>query len=624
MQKPFAAVAALLVSLVSTAAAAPGQVPPRFVFASARTGASEVYSVAASGGRLSQLTFGRREVCAPRSSPDGRLVAYVVAAHLDEWGDTRVCVGALWVARADGRGPHELAADAWGAFAWSPDSRRIAYGGSKPAGLWVTPVAAGARLGGTRLTSTDGGQPAWSPDGRSLAFVRSGRVSSSLVVWHGGRERVIADDIAGPVGWSANGAWIAFRYLVAAEDDRSYVGVVRVDGSDVHGLAAADSFVWAPVGAELALSNDQGVSVVTTRRIISTLSAEHASSIAWSPTGDELAIIDTRERVLRLRLKGTTTVVYAGSRGDSLESLSWTRPPPGLHPRTTEKLQPLEAAGPRELRARYDVQALGAEGDRAIYVLCDIVLAVWRPGKPQVTPIGDHRPTACRHQYSRGFIGAPTLAGDRAAWVRGGSGLAGPVLQVESLAGGATTTVTHGDDPRKANGTQVGYLLGAGSDLLYSSWAFCRPHVLAPGACSGDEIGIPTVSNLVSNQAILRLNRTTPAQIAQASGAYEPLALAGGRLVVRRHVSGVDILDPNGDKLLSIETGTTVLAAELSGDDLVVLVRGELRDYDAQTGTLTHAWPLPAAANGAWLYCGYVDGCSHDVALVGVAGGRAI
>ena len=46
------------------------------------------------------------------------------------------------------------------------------------------------------------------------------------------------------------------------------------------------------------------------------------------------------------------------------------------------------------------------------------------------------------------------------------------------------------------------------------------------------------------------------------------------------------------------------LAAQLSGDDLVLVAGGDLRDYDATTGALRSSWPLPPqpAAHDCDLY----------------------
>ena len=47
------------------------------------------------------------------------------------------------------------------------------------------------------------------------------------------------------------------------------------------------------------------------------------------------------------------------------------------------------------------------------------------------------------------------------------------------------------------------------------------------------------------------------------------------------------VLDANGSQLLSVPV--VPLAAALSGNDLVILRQGELLDFDAATGTQTHA-----------------------------------
>jgi hypothetical protein len=60
------------------------------------------------------------------------------------------------------------------------------------------------------------------------------------------------------------------------------------------------------------------------------------------------------------------------------------------------------------------------------------------------------------------------------------------------------------------------------------------------------------------------------------------------------------VLDADGRQLLSIPVSTN--AAEFAGSDLIVVVPGELRDYDAATGALLHVWPLPYLSFGG--FCG--------------------
>jgi hypothetical protein len=55
--------------------ASPVERPTRIVFASARTGVAQLYSVEPSGAGLAQLTFGSENWGFPVPSPDGRYVA---------------------------------------------------------------------------------------------------------------------------------------------------------------------------------------------------------------------------------------------------------------------------------------------------------------------------------------------------------------------------------------------------------------------------------------------------------------------------------------------------------------------------------------------------------------------
>ena len=64
------------------------------------------------------------------------------------------------------------------------------------------------------------------------------------------------------------------------------------------------------------------------------------------------------------------------------------------------------------------------------------------------------------------------------------------------------------------------------------------------------------------------------------------------------------LLDRDGNQLLSLPISP--LAAQLAGTDLVLLLHGELRDYDTRSGTLLHVWRLPDVTSGpecAWRAC---------------------
>jgi hypothetical protein len=95
----------------------------------------------------------------PKWSASGRWIAYVDStAKPREKG--------LWVVRPNGKQRHRVTRDAPSAFAWSPDSRRLAYG--RETGAAEVGVG-GGRVHALRLGFA-ASVGAWSPDGRRLVL----------------------------------------------------------------------------------------------------------------------------------------------------------------------------------------------------------------------------------------------------------------------------------------------------------------------------------------------------------------------------------------------------------------------------------------------------------------------
>src|SRR5262245_24604531 len=129
--------AALTVAAATPARGAPAAVAAgTIVFASERSGSSQIYSIHADGSRLGQLTRNRYGDSAPVFSPDGRRIVFARS--------TRCCSG-LWLMNADGSGQRPLAAYASDP-AWSPNSRRSP----------TSPAAAESHRGSRSRASSDG------------------------------------------------------------------------------------------------------------------------------------------------------------------------------------------------------------------------------------------------------------------------------------------------------------------------------------------------------------------------------------------------------------------------------------------------------------------------------------
>src|SRR5919205_2131462 len=114
--------AALVAAILLAPAPDPPAPPPsRIVFASARTGVAQLYSVEPSGDGLAQLTCGAGNWALPVPSPDGRFVAAFRGPEL--WlpyvADlAQAARPELWLMQADGSGARLVSPNAVGAY-WS-------------------------------------------------------------------------------------------------------------------------------------------------------------------------------------------------------------------------------------------------------------------------------------------------------------------------------------------------------------------------------------------------------------------------------------------------------------------------------------------------------------------------
>jgi WD40-like Beta Propeller Repeat len=550
-----------------TAALVSGSKPkppaPRVVFADARTGVAQLYSAPASGRGLAQLTFGgSTDWSSPAASPDGRFVAALRGQQ-------------LWAMRPDGSGARMLAPSA-DTFSWSGDSRRLAFGSG--VAVWTV-----ARWGGAPRRVTDGTDdraPSLSPDGRSIAFLRAGGQGWNLVVRRNGRETVVAQQVWGSPTWSRDGRWIAVRGANGeVELARPGGGQLRVVARGGGALLLGAGTAWSPDNRRIAFEDLDGLRVVSVAGGASRLLVKgQMHGIAWRGAGDEIAFA-TASRAGVVTLAGRVRTLVPFAVGEAQAGVGWTAAPKSLRFRKVEPIPPLVEVSGRELRSRVPIRALSADGDRVAYPLCPHVLGAWRPGDAAQVPLGHATVAACRPGYPQALYDL-ALAGDRLAYmIREGGIQVRWWLMLTTLARrDEGTAIASGEDCCAGNPLlpPAGDVLGDGSLLVYGAWSRTTP------------------------ESIWRLDYP-PAEIVQNA---QPLSLDAGRIAARRDDGSLELLGADGSVLRTFDV--QALGAALAGDDLVVLVQGQLRDYSASTGELLHAWPLPdvpSAGRCRRLYC---------------------
>src|SRR5207248_6683906 len=116
--------------------------------------------------------FRFKRVSDPQVSPDGKTVAYVVAA-VDL--NANSSSSSVWLAPTSGKGkPRQLTNTSKKDKhpRWSPDGKHILFESNRSGGtqLWVIDVAGGEAWQFT-TASTEASDALWSPDGKWVAFV---------------------------------------------------------------------------------------------------------------------------------------------------------------------------------------------------------------------------------------------------------------------------------------------------------------------------------------------------------------------------------------------------------------------------------------------------------------------
>lgn len=193
----------------------------------------------------------------PAPSPDGALIAFVVADYIDYTGDIFVC-------DRDGGNVRQLTHDPEldDQPAWSPDGARLAFRSfrtQRDGDIWVMDADGDNPV---NLTPdplpgiTDERSPCWSPDGARLAFISN--AGGNYDVWtmaadgSDPRRLVTTIDLEAEPAWSPDGAAIAYRR--SSSEDGSDLALVPAGGGEPVVLALAGEQrmpAWSPDGTRL-------------------------------------------------------------------------------------------------------------------------------------------------------------------------------------------------------------------------------------------------------------------------------------------------------------------------------------------------------------------------------------
>jgi Tol biopolymer transport system component len=185
----------------------------RIAFASARTGAFEIWVAKSDGTDLTQLTSMNAEAAWPTWSPDGKKIAFNANRSKTNLE--------IYVNNSDGGTPRPLTAEASldAKPSWSVDGNWIYFGSDRSGVLqiWKLPANGGPAV---QVTHHGGDSPAVSPDGRFVYFAGlRQKAGVCRMPTNGGDEQPVLEDLPG----AAQGRWVPARNgIYFAVQDQSW------------------------------------------------------------------------------------------------------------------------------------------------------------------------------------------------------------------------------------------------------------------------------------------------------------------------------------------------------------------------------------------------------------------
>lgn len=226
-----------------------------------RNGLAEAWRVPLPDGAPQLLLPQGTVVSDPTPSPNGQVIAFVLADYVAGTGD-------IWLVNRDGTGLRNLTNDEAldDAPAWSPDGARLAYRSFRDENsgdIWTIRVDGTQRVNLTPKTGNfvlDQHRPDWSPDGTRIVYAGTGGGDYGIWVMQadGSQKRQLTNTIdydTEPV-WSPDSKFIAFRR--SNPTDGSDIVLMAADGTGVTRLALPGEQrqpAWSPDGRLIAFAN---------------------------------------------------------------------------------------------------------------------------------------------------------------------------------------------------------------------------------------------------------------------------------------------------------------------------------------------------------------------------------
>lgn len=509
-------------------------------------------------------------------SPDGRYLLVV-------------CTSALWLMRADGSGAREVVA-ARGPY---PDEGGIT------------------------------GAPLWSRN--SKQFVYSLAKSTHVRTVATGDDHEAQYSELRRLGWWGEGLLSPDRRWIAQVSNYNTVILRAKDGATVGSLEGGFSGSWSPDAKWLAVESSTGIRAfdMRTRRVRRLTSdvgfgdppRQYEQRIdfgfGWAPDsrsvvyatgfvsvfGSGWGIRTGDVRTASLNGKVRSVVSQDRAFGGRITAVAWAPVPKGLRYGVPEST-PAERVARDGVLAPGRVALLAADGARVAFEACDRVF-VWTPAQRtlEASPHSDGLSCSYADITGHSFRYDLALAGDRLFYALNEGCMSIRVTvhvqPVTRLAEDAAIASGWGNCASPFS-PALGRLAAAGDLAVYGEWT----ESYSPGT--------PWPYHFPVKQAVVRrvdaAGCPCPA-VASTNGPLYPADVSEGRVVAYGDNATL-VLDRDGRELASLPISP--LAAQLSGDQLILITPGALRDYDIRGASPLHTWPLPDVSAGpvcGWRSC---------------------